>query len=59
MTRQRNSNCFGSLMLIAMCSFILASCAATPPPCNGPQTRNLYDAIDDVKNNLSAGCAAR
>lgn len=49
---------FKAVMLIAMCSVVLASCAATPPPCNGPQTRNLHDAIDGVKETLSGGCAA-
>jgi len=46
-----------AMMLIAMCSVVVSSCAATPPPCNGPQTRNLHDAIDDVKITLSGGCA--
>jgi len=47
-----------AMMLIAMCSVVVSSCAATPPPCNGPQTRSLHDAIDDVKITLSGGCAA-
>jgi len=45
-------------LLIAVSAIVVASCAATPPPCNGPQTRNLDHAIDDVKANLSGGCAA-
>jgi len=38
--------------------FTLASCATSPPPCNGPQSKNLSAAIDDVKRTLSGGCAA-
>ena len=45
-----------SVMLASM--FVLASCAATPPPCNGPQTKNLNAAIDDVKSTLQSGCEA-
>ena len=37
---------------------LLASCATTPPPCNGPQTKNLDAAMTDVKNNLTGGCSA-
>ena len=47
----------GLFALIAA-SLTLASCAATPPPCNGPQTKNLAAAIDDVKSTLQDGCAA-
>jgi len=36
----------------------LASCASTPPPCNGPQTKNLNAAISEVKTTLNNGCAA-
>ena len=36
----------------------LAACATTPPPCNGPQSKNLSTAIDDVKSTLVAGCEA-
>jgi len=49
---------FRTPIMIAGCAVILASCAATPPPCNGPQSRNLGHAIDDVKSALSGGCAA-
>jgi hypothetical protein len=38
--------------------FTLASCASTPPPCNGPQTKNLNAAISEVKQTLSNGCEA-
>ena len=47
-----------ALTLLATCAALLASCAATPPPCNGPQTRNLNHAIEDVKSNLRGGCVA-
>jgi hypothetical protein len=36
----------------------LASCATSPPPCNGPQSKNLHSAIDDVKSTLQQGCEA-
>ena len=36
----------------------LTSCASSPPPCAGPQTKNLDSAISDVKSALSGGCAA-
>ena len=50
---------FKAAILIAACSAILASCAATPPPCLSPQTRNLSHAVEDVKSNLRGGaCAA-
>lgn len=38
--------------------FALASCASSPPPCGGPQSKNLGAAIGDVKSKLSAGCGA-
>ncbi|MDJ0929026.1 MAG: hypothetical protein QNJ73_15420 [Gammaproteobacteria bacterium] len=37
---------------------ILASCATTPPPCNGPTTTNLNAAIDQVQTSLANGCEA-
>ena len=36
----------------------LASCATAPPPCNGPQSKNLNSAISDVKQTLNNGCEA-
>lgn len=36
----------------------LTSCASSPPPCAGPQTKNLDSAIDQVKRSLNDGCAA-
>lgn len=50
---------FKGALVITACCAMLVSCATTPPPCNGPQTRNLNDAIADVKSNLRGGtCAA-
>lgn len=37
----------------------LISCASSPPPCVGPQTKNLDAAIDQVKRSLNDGCAAQ
>ncbi len=36
----------------------LVSCASSPPPCAGPQSKNLDGAFDQAKSALSAGCAA-
>lgn len=46
----------GAMLLSSV--FLLSSCATTPPPCNGPQTKNLGAAISDVKHTLNSGCAA-
>ena len=46
------------LMLVAS-GFLISSCASSPPPCNGPQTKNLDAAIIDVQNSLTAGCSAQ
>ena len=59
MRKPRISAPFKPLILITSCAVLLASCATTPPPCNGPQTRNLNYALDDVKSNLRGGCAAQ
>ena len=45
-------------LLTALSAFALASCATSPPPCDGPQTKNLSAAVEHVKGSLSAGCAA-
>ena len=45
-------------LLVAFTAFALASCASSPPPCDGPQTRNLTAAVDHVKGALGSGCAA-
>ncbi len=36
----------------------LASCATSPPPCNGPHSKNLNTAISEVKQTLNNGCEA-
>jgi len=46
------------LPLLLASLFVLASCATSPPPCNGPQSRNLDTAIDAVKSTLQSGCEA-
>ncbi len=45
-------------LLVALTAFALASCASSPPPCEGPQSRNLASAVDHVKGALVNGCAA-
>ena len=46
-----------SLLLIIAGGLILASCATSPPPCNGPQSKNLTSAISAVQSSLNTGCA--
>ena len=46
-----------SLLLIIAGGLTLASCATSPPPCNGPQSKNLTSAISAVQSNLINGCA--
>lgn len=36
----------------------LTSCASSPPPCAGPQTKNLDAAITQVQHRLTSGCVA-
>ena len=47
------------LAMIAAFGFALSltSCASKPPPCPGPQTRNLDHAISAVQRSLNNGCA--
>ena len=47
-----------SLLILTIGAFGLASCASSPPPCNGPQSKNLERAIDEVKTTLASGCEA-
>lgn len=58
MNEKRYSLRLAVLATVLTGALTLASCAATPPPCNGPQTKNLNAAIDDVKSTLKDGCAA-
>ena len=54
MKKMKISASFKAALVIASCSAVLASCATTPPPCLGPQTRNLSHAVDDVKATSAA-----
>lgn len=36
----------------------LTSCASSPPPCVGPQSKNLDAAFAQAKGSLAAGCTA-
>jgi len=53
----RTANLYRGLAL-ALLSLTFASCASNPPPCDGPQTRNLDSAIIVVQRTLNNGCAA-
>jgi hypothetical protein len=48
------------LMVVTLLSSVLtlASCATSPPPCNGPHSKSLNMAINEVKQTLSNGCEA-
>lgn len=48
---------FAAVLLVGV--MLLTACATPPPPCNGPQTKNLNAAISDVKRTLNKGCAAQ
>lgn len=49
-----------SVLLLVLASGLLgASCASSPPPCNGPQSKNLDKAILDVQHSLTNGCTAQ
>jgi len=58
MNKTRLAKPLAALTVIVASTLVLASCATSPPPCNGPQSKNLNAAIDDVKSTLQAGCAA-
>ncbi|MEN0042260.1 MAG: hypothetical protein AAF769_00630 [Pseudomonadota bacterium] len=45
--------------LIVAAVALLGGCAATPPPCDGPTTRNLDAAVMHVKDKLATGCTAQ
>jgi hypothetical protein len=45
-------------LLLVLFAATLASCASSPPPCYGPQSRNLDTAINQVQDSLVSGCAA-
>jgi hypothetical protein len=46
------------LFTVIVSGLILASCAGSPPPCDGPQSNNLNTAIGEVQDNLTDGCSA-
>ncbi len=58
MNKTRLMKPLAALTVIVASTLVLASCATSPPPCNGPQSKNLNAAIDAVKSTLQAGCAA-
>jgi hypothetical protein len=43
---------------LVACLSLISACASSPPPCNGPQSRNLDSALRDVRSTLAAGCEA-
>jgi len=47
----------GSAWLVLL-ALTLSGCASSPPPCNGPRTNKLDDAVSMVQRALSDGCAA-
>ncbi len=47
----------GVLLSIIASGLLMASCA-TSPPCDGPQTKNLNAAMNEVRSNLTDGCSA-
>jgi len=58
MNKTRLSTSLLASFVIAGASMLVTSCATSPPPCDGPQTRNLNAAISHVKDALAAGCTA-
>lgn len=56
MTLPKSAIC--ALLTVVASGLLLTSCASSPPPCNGPQTKNLNAAMSDVKTSLTGGCAA-
>ena len=57
MTLPKSAIC--ALLTVVASGLLMTSCASSPPPCNGPQTKNLDAAMSDVKTSLTGGCAAR
>lgn len=56
MTLPKSAIC--ALLTVVASGLLMTSCASSPPPCNGPQTKNLDAAMSDVKTSLTGGCAA-
>lgn len=47
-----------ALLIVLAAGVLTTSCATAPPPCNGPQSKNLDIAISDVQSTLRGGCSA-
>ena len=47
-----------SKYLIPVAALLLSSCASNTPPCVGPQSKNLVQAIDTTQTSLMSGCHA-
>lgn len=58
MSSRSRSSCGASIAIFAIALFT-TSCASSPPPCNGPQSKNLDAAIVYVQSSLTAGCTAQ
>ncbi len=56
MTLPKSAIC--ALLTVVASGLLMSSCASSPPPCNGPQTKNLNAAMSDVKTSLTGGCIA-
>jgi len=56
MTLPKSAIC--ALLTVVASGLLMSSCASSPPPCNGPQTKNLNAAMSDVKISLTGGCIA-
>lgn len=54
-----NSSRTALLTVLLLSVATLASCASSPPPCMGPQSKNLDAAVSDVKQSLQGGCQAQ
>ena len=49
-------NSVRSAMILGV-ALLLGACASSPPPCNGPTTKNLGAAVNLVQRSLNDGCA--
>ena len=59
MTKTLLRNQLFTLTVLITSSLALTSCASSPPPCDGPQSRDLSAAVNQVKNSLEYnGCQA-
>ena len=58
MTHSDTHSIWRRTALLLTAATVLASCATSPPPCGGPQSKNLGKALDEARGQLSAGCEA-